>query len=110
MSVPSSDYVNHASSSSSCAYAALGQYNAEYSMNGPAFQGRVTSGNYVVPTWSAISYDSLTAKVPSCSGYSDIMSAYGQDSGSCNTVYRTSLCGGAQMQAQAAMPMQAARR
>jgi hypothetical protein len=105
MSTVSGDYTNHASSSASCAYAALGQYNADYSMNGPAFQGKVTSGAYVVPTYSAISYDSLTSKVPSCSGYSDIMTAYGADAGNCQTTYRTSLCGGAQMQAQAAMAM-----
>ncbi len=107
MSHITADYNNYASSSGSCAYAALGAYNAEYSMNGPSFQGRLSSGAYVVPTYSPISYDSLTATVPSCSGYSNIMSAYGADSGSCQTTYRTSLCGAASQMAsaQAAMNM-----
>ncbi len=105
MSHITADYNNYASSSGSCAYAALGAYNAEYSMMGPAFQGRVTSGAYVVPTYSPISYDSLTATVPSCSGYSNIMSAYGDSAASCNTTYRTSLCGGSQMAQAAAQQM-----
>lgn len=107
MSHITADYNNYASSSGSCAYAALGSYNAEYSMNGPNFQGKTTSGAYVVPTWSPISYDSLTATVPSCSGYSNIMSAYGDTAASCNTTYRTSLCGAASQMAsaQAAMKM-----
>lgn len=101
MSVPSGDFNNYASGGASCAYAPLSQYSGEYSMGVP-FQGKVTSGAYVVPTWGAISYDSLTSKVPSCSGYSDINSAYGANAGNCNTTYRTSLCGGgSQMQ----MPM-----
>lgn len=95
MSTVSNDYVNHASSSAACAYADLGTYNSNYSSVGVPFQGKVTSGAYIVPTWSPITYDSLTARVPSCSGYSDIMTAYGADAGSCNTTYRTSVCGSA---------------
>jgi hypothetical protein len=92
MSVPSSDYVNFAAGGSSCSYAPLGAYNADYSMGVP-FQGKVTSGQYIVPTWGAIGYDSLSPKVPSCSGYYDINGAYGSNAGSCQTTYRTSLCG-----------------
>lgn len=92
MSVPSSDYVNYSAGGAPCSYAALGTYNDGYSMN-IAPQGKQVSGVYIVPTWNPISYDSLTNKVPSCSGYSDIGQAYGKDAGSCQTTYRTSLCG-----------------
>ena len=93
MSTVSSDYVNYSAGSSSCNYAPLGAYNAEYSMGVP-FQGKVTSGAYIVPTWGAIGYDALTNKVPNCSGYFGINAAYGADAGNCQTTYRTSLCGG----------------
>lgn len=88
----SSEY-NNTMGGSSCNYSQLGQYTNSYSMNGTPFQGRISSGAYIVPTWSAIGYDSLTAKVPSCSGYSDINAAYGSDAGDCQTTYNTSLCG-----------------
>lgn len=95
MSYNTGDYNNFASGGASCAYANLGGYNDGYSMN-IAPQGKVTSGAYIVPTWSPISYDSLTSAVPSCSGYANIESAYGADAASCQTTYRTSLCGGQQ--------------
>lgn len=93
MSTVSSDYVNYSAGSSSCQYAPLGQYTGDYSMGVP-FQGKVSSGNYIVPQWGAIGYDALTNKVPNCSGYFDVNSAYGSDAGNCQTTYRTSLCGG----------------
>jgi hypothetical protein len=92
MSTVSSDYVNYSAGSSSCSYAPLGQYSGDYSMGVP-FQGKVTSGAYIVPTWGAIGYDALTNKVPNCSGYFDVNSAYGSNAGNCQTTYRTSLCG-----------------
>uniref|UniRef100_A0A6C0ELC9 Uncharacterized protein n=1 Tax=viral metagenome TaxID=1070528 RepID=A0A6C0ELC9_9ZZZZ len=89
----SAEYNNN-STGASCNYANLGNYNEGYSMN-IAPQGKVTSGAYIVPTWSPISYDSLTGEVPSCSGYSGINAAYsGAGGGKCQTTYRTSLCGG----------------
>jgi hypothetical protein len=95
----SADYNNFSSGSAACSYGSLGDYSANYNIvgGGPAFQGKVTSGSYIVPSFSSISYDSLTAAAPSCSGYSDIMAAYGADAGSCQTTYRTSICGGSNM-------------
>lgn len=93
MSTVSSDYVNYAAGSSACSYAPLGKYTGDYSMGVP-FQGKLSNGNYIVPTWSAIGYDDLTNKVPNCSGYFDVNSAYGSGAGNCQTTYRTSLCGG----------------
>jgi hypothetical protein len=90
------DFNNYSAGGAACSYAALGSYNDGYSMN-VAPQGKQVSGMYIVPQWSAISYDSLTSAVPSCNGYYDITKAYGSDAGSCQTTYRTSLCGGNQM-------------
>ena len=84
---------NNTATSASCDYANLGNYSADYSL-GVAPQGKVISGAYIVPTWSPISYDSLTAKVPSSSGYNNIESAYGSNAANCQTTYTTSLCGG----------------
>ena len=88
-----SEYSGANQGGSSCNYSALGSYQAGYSMDVQP-QGKVVTGQYIVPTWDAISYDSLTAKVPSCSGYNNIDSAYGAGAGSCQTTYTTSLCGG----------------
>ena len=89
----SSDY-NHATSGGpSCAYANFQSYSKNYSMSVPP-QGKVVTGQYIVPQYTAIGYESLTAVVPNCSGYSDINAAYGKDAASCQTNYRTSLCGG----------------
>jgi hypothetical protein len=89
------DYNNYMSGGAACSYAALGNYTADYSLN-LAPQGKVISGAYIVPTWSPITYDSLSSPAPSCSGYSDITQAYGKGAGSCQTTYRTSLCGNKQ--------------
>lgn len=89
-----SDYNNYAAGGASCSYASLGEYNGGYSMQVPP-QGKITSGAYIVPTWSPISYSTFDPKEgrQSCSGYSNIQSAYGSDAARCQTTYRTSLCG-----------------
>lgn len=87
------DY-NNSTSGSRNMYASLNNYSSNYSMDVPP-QGKVVSGQYIVPTYDAIGYESLTAKVPNPSGYSDINTAYGKDAATCQTNYRTSLCGGA---------------
>lgn len=88
----SGDYTNY-TSGPSCAYSQLSTYNDGYSMQ-VAPQGKNISGKYIVPTWAPISYDSLTASAPNCSGYNNIESAYGANAASCQTTYRTSVCGG----------------
>lgn len=87
------DY-NNSTSGSRNMYASLNNYSSNYSMDVPP-QGKVISGQYIVPTYDAIGYESLTARVPNPSGYSDINTAYGKDAATCQTNYRTSLCGGA---------------
>ena len=84
---------NNNPTSASCNYANLGSYNQNYSLN-ISPQGRVSAGQYVVPTWDPISYDSLTGSIPTCSGFANIENAYGgSGAGNCQTTYRTTLCG-----------------
>lgn len=86
------EYNNHMTGKS-CQYSTLANYTASYSMN-VAPQGKVTSGVYIVPTWSPIGYEDLTGNgVSSCAGYPGINDAY-QGAGSCQTTYRASYCSG----------------
>ena len=88
----SHDYTNYTAGGPNCSYADLGAMNRGYSMGVPP-QGKVSQGAYIIPSWDAISYDTLTSKVPSCNGYYSIQGAYGKGAGQCQTTYRTSLCG-----------------
>ncbi len=92
MSTVNNDYSGMSAGGAPCSYTSLGGYTDGYSMN-VAPQGKVSSGVYIVPQWDAITYDSLTAPVPSCSGYSNIDAAYGAGAGSCKTSYSTAMCG-----------------
>lgn len=93
MSVPSGDANNYLAGGSACSYGQLGAYNNGYSL-GVAPVGKVSqTGKYVVPQWQGVSYDMLTAKVPSCNSYFNVENAYGSSSANCQTTYRTSLCG-----------------
>ena len=87
----SGDY-NNSSGGAACSYASQGNYTADYSMSVP-FQGKLSKGMYITPSWGSIGHDDLTNKVPTCSGYFDVNSAYGSNAGNCQTTYRTSLCG-----------------
>lgn len=77
---------------SGCNYPNLNNYNAGYSMG--VGKPPAQNGAYVVPTWGGMSYDALTGKNPSCSGYGNINSAYGSGAATCQTSYTTSLCNG----------------
>jgi hypothetical protein len=92
MSVPNGDSTNYTSGYPACDYTKLGTYTDGYSLHGVLPQGKVSSGSYIVPVFSAISYDSLQSKSGSCSGYQDITNAYGETASMCNTTYKTSLC------------------
>ena len=85
---------NSANNPMGCSFNRLGTYTQGYSM-GVANVGKPSSGSYVVPTWGAMGYDALTlGGAGSCSGYGTIMSAYGANSGQCQTSYTTSKCSG----------------
>jgi len=86
-----SEYTN-AGGAPSCSYTSLGNYLEGQSMDVPPM-GKVVTGQYIVPQWQAIGYDDLTQKDPSCSGYPNIVNAYGKSAPNCQTTYRTSLCG-----------------
>lgn len=91
----SNDYNNMTAGGAACSYTNLGHYNTPYSM-GVAPVGKPVTGHYIVPQWSAISYDSLTGDSDSCSGYGTINSAYGKGAGRCKTTYTTSVCNATQ--------------
>ena len=77
----------------SCAYAKLATYNKGGGLGPKMVSATATSGQYIVPAYSASGYNTLTSKVPSCSGYRDISNAYGSGSGgACNQKYVTRLC------------------
>ena len=95
-------------------YASLGNYNATTagSMTGPPISPTVTSGIYVVPSYSPSSGPlSMTAQCvkqpdgtckynPSASagcGYGSITWAYGPGAENCGTQYSTLSCGGTKM-------------
>jgi len=90
---------------SSCNYASLSRYNAQYGgvVSGPDMMAPpstyppntgVRPGSYIVPAYSAIGYSALQhgQSMPSCNGYFNITSAYGPNAGSCQTQYMNSTC------------------
>ena len=77
----------------SCNYTTLSHYNVgAMAMQSPT--NVTTTGKYVVPQFSAPTYDTLMhGAVPSCSGYFNINSAYKTSSdGNCAQQYVTKLC------------------
>ena len=86
---------NNCSGVPPCNYSTLGTYvKRTHSIRAPLPAG--TQTGYIVPNYKPLGYNALShgQSVPSCSGYFNIYSAYGQGSGSCNTTYSTRLCGG----------------
>ena len=77
-----------------CGYASLANYNS----SGPKGLRRNTglSGAMIVPSYTSIGYDALTAKKGqySCNGFFNIQNAYGANSNSCNQRYLSKSCGG----------------
>lgn len=76
-------------SAPSCAYATLNNYNMP---SGIAVPRATVTGKYIVPNFSAPSYNTLShgSNVPSCGGYFSIEKAY--KSGQCSQSYIQSLC------------------
>ena len=89
----SSEYSQPSSGYSPCSYATLCAYNSGGQMAPMPSNARNVSGSYIVPSYSAPGYDTLS-RSGSCAGYYNINSAYGQNSGTCNQQYLSSLCGG----------------
>ena len=79
--------------SPSCSYSSLQTYNGR-SMQGarPPVPATSVSGVQVVPVYGGIGYDTLTSPEQSCSGYRNIMTAYGMNSSVCNQQYSARTC------------------
>lgn len=86
------EYTN-STGGSACNYNTLCNYNSGGDMAPMPKNINQTRGKYVVPTYSAPTYDALThGGVGSCSGYFNIKGAYGDGAGKCNQSYVTSIC------------------
>ena len=93
----SSEYNNTTVGGPSCSYASLSNYNNGSQGMSPPIPATTVVGKYIVPSYSPPGYATLTSKIPTCSGYRNINSAYGADaSGGCSTRYVTKLCGNIQ--------------
>jgi len=80
-----------------CSYATLSRYNNGSKGMRPPIPASNVSGTYIVPTYEAPGYDTLTGKgCGSCSGYSNIGVAYkSSKDGSCNPIYNSNMsCNG----------------
>ncbi len=76
-------------------YARLGAYVAGFRGIRPPVPMTTVAGYYVVPTYSAPGYDTLTHGQPDCSSggpYFSIGKAYGYGAANCNTQYMGAIC------------------
>lgn len=77
-------------------YARLGTYAAGFRGIRPPIPMTTVAGYYVVPTYSAPGYDTLTHGAPDCSGsngsYFTIGKAYGYGASNCGTQYVGAIC------------------
>jgi hypothetical protein len=84
------EYSSPSVQSSACSYATLSHYNNK--SQGIASLPSI-SKRYIVPTFSAPpGYNSISKGEPTCNGYSNIQSAYGNNKGSCGSGYISRLC------------------
>jgi hypothetical protein len=87
------DYKNF-SAGCGCNYAKLGTYVSGYRGIRPPIPMTTVAGYYVVPTYSAPGYDTLThGGGAQCGPYFSIGQAYGYGAENCSTQYMGSLCG-----------------
>jgi len=86
------EYSGHLVNGPSCSYAKLNHYNQGSPGMSPPVPPTTVSGHYVVPTWNHHPHYDTLVKGGSCSGYANILHAYGKDAGSCNPKYRQQPC------------------
>lgn len=89
------EYNNSSVSAGACAYATLSHYNnGSQGLNKVPVPRSTVSGVYVVPTYGAPGYNTLTHgnAAPSCSGFFNIGNAYGKGANNCNTQFVKRLC------------------
>lgn len=88
-----SEYNNTSVTGSSCSYANLSHYNKSWpGQVQPSVPAGNVSGSYIVPSYGAPGYQTLTSDKPSCSGYFGISNAYGNMGKSCGTKFVSKLC------------------
>jgi hypothetical protein len=89
-----SDYNNSVVGGSGCAYAKLATYNNGSVGMSPPVPRETVIGSQVVPVWQPPTYNTLMhGDTPqSCSGYFNIINAYGQTADNCQTTYVKRMC------------------
>ena len=78
-----------------CSYKTLSNYNGSSPGTMVTPRANSTSGYYVVPTYEAPGYDTLTnphGGSGNCNGFFSIDSAYGSGAANCNQQYTKMLC------------------
>lgn len=86
------EYNNSPVSGSCCSYNKLSNYNNQQNDSRPIIPPTTSSGYYVVPAWNyRPSYDTLQ-KGNGCSGYANIISAYGEGADTCSPKYIKKSC------------------
>ena len=84
---------NYYNTNPNCQYSTLNTYNrTSFLGNVPPVPPTTVTGFYVVPDYKSITYNSLVGAVPSCTGYRNIQSAYGEDAADCNQQYVRKSC------------------
>lgn len=73
-------------------YARLGTYAAGFRGIRPPIPTTTVAGYYVVPTYSAPGYDTLTHGYSTGGPYFSIGQAYGYGAGNCSTQYMGAIC------------------
>ena len=89
-----SEYTNSAVQSGPCSYTNLSTYNngAQGMASAPAMSA--AARELIVPTFGGVAgYNTVSGRgVPTCSGYANLQSAYGNNAGGCSSQYVSKLC------------------
>jgi hypothetical protein len=89
-----SEYNNQLVNGGSCSYTNLSTYNNGMQGNMLASSGSTSDVKVVVPSWGGVpGYNTLSGKVPTCTGYASLYTAYSNKTADplCNS-YSTRLC------------------
>ena len=92
---PIMTYMNQSCGCGNSQYARLGAYAAGFRGIRPPVPMTTVAGYYVVPSYSAPGYDTLTHGPPDCNtgnAYFTIGKAYGYGAANCSTQYMGAIC------------------
>jgi hypothetical protein len=86
------EYNNSSVQGGACSYTNLSYYNNGSQGVASAAAVSAASKTLLVPTFGGVAgYNTVSAKVPTCSGYANLYTAYGRNGG-CGDQYVSRLC------------------